>query len=165
MKTNSILLFSTTPEVEKRFVFSPEVIYKALDDGKIKIKDIVHIKQIWIVNGEKYTGRIRQIDELIPKGVTTYEHTIKYHITKDMDYEVTTELTEKDFSLIQKIFKDVPTQQKTRARVIDVSGEYEEYIITVDFPEDKKDECWVEFEHKDGKRGVKFEKPSWLKKS
>lgn len=164
MKVNSFLLFDVLAEKEKRFTVSPETIHKALDDKMIQISDVIEINQTWIMSGDKYTGRIRRTEKMLDKkGEVSYEHTVKHHINKDMDYEVTTELTEYDYELLKKLYKDVKPQIKKRVYVVDTVNEYKDYIITVDYPKDKPDECWVEFELKAGIKNDKgFIKPKWL---
>ena len=164
MKANSFLLFDVLVEKEKRFTVSPEVIHKALNDRAIQISDVIEINQTWIMNGNKYAGRIRCTKKMFKNaGEVSYEHTVKHHINKNMDYEVTTELTEHDYEVLKKLYKDINPQIKTRLYITDTANAYRDYIITVDYPKDKSNECWVEFELKESSENNKgFVKPEWL---
>ena len=166
MKTNSVLCFAVTAERERRFTVSPAVVREALEKEYIKISDIIAIEQVWIINDEKCSGRIRKARDLLLKEDLVlherYEHTVKYHIDKTLDYEVTTDISENDYNLLKKLYKEIKPQCKNRVYVVDPSGKYENYIITIDYPDDKPEECWVEFELKDGRISKEFKKPEWL---
>ena len=171
---NTILMYDTAVEEEKRFLMSVEDFRKAVADGKIKIYDALKIEQTWFGKGDKYTARIRKTtngfenESLSKIGEEKYEHTVKHHIQKGVDYEITTDLTEKDYELLQNLYKDEKKQIKLRLYVKNSDGSNEDYVITVDIPYDQPDICWVEFELKDAKIGKnkeinKFIKPDWVK--
>ena len=65
---------------------------------------------------------------------------------------------------LDNVYKDTPTQKKTRLVLSDLSGEYDDYIITADIPEDKPEICWIEFESKDGRIHKEFKEPKWISK-
>ena len=158
------------------------------------IKDRIIIEQKWIINQDKCRGRIRKtrlfnspensifnlpfkkyVKIAEQKGMfnsssnkeeimSIYEHTIKHSFEKDIDLEVTTVLDMTDFALLDNLYKDTPTQKKTRLILSDLSGEYDNYIITADIPEDKPEICWIEFEAKDGHVDKEFKDPKWISK-
>lgn len=166
----------------------------ALQNGLIKIKDRIIIEQKWIINQDKCRGRIRKtklfnspennifnlpfkkyVKIAEQKGMfnsssnkeeimSIYEHTVKHSFEKDVDLEVTTVLDVTDFALLDNLYKDIPMQKKTRLILSDLSGEYDDYIITADIPEDKPETCWVEFESKDGHVNKEFKDPEWINK-
>ena len=118
------------------------------------------------MSGDKYTGRIRKtvnITDSKADGLTKYEHTVKHHVSKGLDYEVTTDINIEDYALLSKLYKDKVLQSKLRVYVTDHTRNYDKYIITVDIPDDKPEICWVEFESNTNnveKEG--FVKPSWV---
>ncbi len=183
--------FSTTRESEIRYEIKKSVLTDALQEGLIKIKDRLVIEQKWIINQDKCRGRIRKtklfnspensifnlpfkkyVKIAEQKGVfnssdkeeimSIYEHTVKHSFEKDVDLEVTTVLDMTDFALLDNLYKDTPTQKKTRLILSDLSGEYDDYIITADIPEDKPEICWIEFEAKDGHVSKEFKDPKWI---
>lgn len=185
--------FSTTRESEIRYEIKKSVLTDALQEGLIKIKDRLVIEQKWIINQDKCRGRIRKtklfnspensifnlpfkkyVKIAEQKGVfnssdkeeimSIYEHTVKHSFEKDVDLEVTTVLDMTDFALLDNLYKDTPTQKKTRLILSDLSGEYDDYIITADIPEDKPEICWIEFEAKDGHVNKEFKDPKWISK-
>jgi hypothetical protein len=95
--------------------------------------------------------------------ISVYEHTVKHAIGKCVDLEVTTTLPLSDYAILDALYKNIPTQKKTRLVLHDISGEYEDYIITADIPEDKPDICWIEFEAKNPPVEKEFNKPEWIK--
>lgn len=193
-KTMGFSTFSTTKESEIRYEIKKGVLMDALQSELIKIKDRIIIEQKWIIDQDKCKGRIRktrlfnspensifnfplkkyvQIAE--QKGifnfsldkeeiVSIYEHTVKHSFEKDVDLEVTTVLNMTDFALLNRLYKDIPMQKKTRLILSDISGEYDDYIITADIPEDKPEICWIEFESKNGHVDKEFKKPEWISK-
>lgn len=185
--------FSTTRESEIRYEIKKSVLTDALQEGLIKIKDRLVIEQKWIINQDQCRGRIRKtrlfnspensifnlpfkkyVKIAEQKGVfnssdkeeimSIYEHTVKHSFEKDIDLEVTTVLDATDFALLDNLYKDTPAQKKTRLILSDLSGEYDDYIITADIPEDKPETCWVEFESKDGHVNKEFKDPEWINK-
>lgn len=168
MKIEGRLLFSVSPESEYRFVVSRDVIQHAFEEGKIKITNMIDIEQVWIISQKECSGRIRKTEDAnisseVKKPVS-YEHTVKHHISKNTDYEVTTDLSESDYNLLKTLYKGKDAQQKIRLYVVDIDSKYTDYTITIDYPADKPKECWVEFESKNGKYEKGFEKPEWLTK-
>ena len=169
---NKVLTYDTTVEKEKRYKISTESFRDAVSNGEIKIYDAVKIEQVWFGKSDKYTARVRKtIKEFNFKGVREiiYEHTVKHHISPTMDYEVTTDLTERDYELLRKLYKDENCQIKLRFYVRAIDGSDENYIATVDMPYDEPGICWVEFELKnanvnnsDDNKNV-FVKPDWVK--
>ena len=184
--------FSTTRESEIRYEIKKSVLTDALQEGLIKIKDRLVIEQKWIINQDKCRGRIRKtklfnspensifnlpfkkyVKIAEQQGIfnssdkeeitSIYEHTVKHSFEKDVDLEVTTVLDATDFALLDNLYKDTPTQKKTRLILSDLSGEYDDYIITADIPEDKPEICWIEFEAKDGRVNKEFKEPEWIK--
>ena len=163
MKTEAITTFEVLPEREERFTVTPETIKKALDDGQITIDKMIKISQIWFAKNADYSARIRETRALEAGGKNFWEHTVKHHMEKKLDYEVTTDLKEFDYGLLVKRYKKKGIETKVRFYVTDTSGDYEDYIITVDYPQDKPKECWVEFELKDKGGDIRgFTKPDWL---
>ena len=166
METKTFLKFDVTSESEKRFTVKSEVFKRAITSGILKIYKILNIEQRWIMDGDKYTGRIRQTINSTSKNKEKspkYEHTVKHHISKSMDYEITTDLAAEDYALLGKLYKDKPLQSKLRIYVTDVSGDYDKYIITADILDDNPEICWIEFETNDGDiKKEKFKKPSWV---
>lgn len=192
-KTMGFSTFSTTKESEKRFEIEKSILMDALQNRLIKIKDRIIIEQKWIINQDKCRGRIRKtrlfnspensifnlpfkkyVKIAEQKGMfnssdkeeimSIYEHTVKHSFEKDIDLEVTTVLDMTDFALLDNLYKDTPTQKKTRLILSDSSGEYDDYIITADIPEDKPEICWIEFEAKDGHVDKEFKDPKWISK-
>jgi hypothetical protein len=184
--------FSTTKESEIRYEIKKSVLTDALQEGLIKIKDRLIIEQKWIMDGDLYRGRIRKtrffnspendmrklpfkkyvaiaerlgVDCFSDYGeiISVYEHTVKHTIGKSVDLEITTTLPLDDYAILDALYKNIPTQKKTRLVLHDVSGEYEDYIITADIPEDKPDICWIEFEAKNPPVDKEFNKPEWIK--
>lgn len=193
-KTMGFSTFSTTKESEIRYEIEKSVLMNALQNGLIKIKDRIIIEQKWIINQDKCRGRIRKtklfnspensifnlpfkkyVKIAEQKGMfnsssnkeeimSIYEHTVKHSFEKDVDLEVTTVLDVTDFALLDNLYKDIPMQKKTRLILSDLSGEYDDYIITADIPEDKPEICWIEFEAKDGHVNKEFKDPKWISK-
>ena len=184
--------FSTTRESEIRYEIKKSVLTDALQKGLIKIKDRLVIEQKWIIDGDLCRGRIRKtnffhspendirklpfkkyaaiaerlgIDCFCDYGeiISVYEHTVKHTIGKSIDLEVTTTLPPTDYNVLDMLYKNIPTQKKTRLILHDISGEYEDYIVTADIPEDKPDICWIEFEAKNPPVEKEFKKPEWIK--
>lgn len=184
--------FSTTRESEIRYEIKKSVLTDALQEGLIKIKDRLVIEQKWIINGDLCRGRIRKtkffhspendirklpfkkyvaiaerlgVDCFCDYGeiISVYEHTVKHTIGKSVDLEVTTTLPLDDYAILDMLYKNIPTQKKIRLVLHDISGEYEDYIITADIPEDKPDICWIEFEAKNPPVEKEFNKPEWIK--
>lgn len=185
--------FSTTKESEIRYEIKKSVLTDALQEGLVKIKDRIIIEQKWIINQDKCRGRIRKTklfnspDNSIfnlpfkkyvkiaeqkcmfnsssdkEEIMSIYEHTVKHTIGKSVDLEVTTTLPFDDYAVLDMLYKDIPTQKKTRLILSDLSGEYDDYIITADIPEDKPDICWIEFEAKNPPVEKEFNKPEWIK--
>lgn len=167
MESKTFIKFDVTPESEKRYTMKSKAFKEAIKSGAIKIYKILNIEQRWIMGGEKYTGRIRKTIDSTPTNkdkTPKFEHTIKHHIAKGMDYEITTDIEAHDYKILGNLYKDKLPQSKLRVYVVDQSGNYDKYTITVDFPEDQPEICWVEFEtntsnvEKDG-----FKKPDWVK--
>lgn len=193
-KTMGFSTFSTTKESEKRYEIEKSILMDALQNGLIKIKDRIIIEQKWIINQDKCRGRIRKtrlfnspensifnlpfkkyVKIAEQKGMfnsssdkeeimSVYEHTVKHSFEKNVDLEVTTVLDMTDFALLDNLYKNIPTQKKTRLILSDLSGEYDDYIITADIPEDKPEICWIEFESKDGHIHKEFKDPKWISK-
>ena len=184
--------FSTTKESEIRYEIKKSVLTDALQEGLIKIKDRLVIEQKWIMDGDLYRGRIRKtrffhspendirklpfkkyvaIAERLEENyffdygeiISVYEHTVKHAIGKSVDLEVTTTLPLDDYVILDILYKNIPTQKKTRLVLHDMGGEYEDYIITADIPDDKPDICWIEFEAKNPPVEKEFNKPEWIK--
>jgi len=169
MNTTTRLMFDVTPESEKRFTMKVAAFKNALQGGQIKIYKILKIKQRWIMNGDKYTGRIRETTYIMPankqKDKPLYEHTVKHHVKKGVDYEITTDIEKHDYDLLDNLYKDEKLQVKERYYVVDKinSSFYDKYIITVDIPEDQPEICWVEFETNVANIDKQnFKKPSWV---
>ena len=133
----------------------------ALQNNLIKITSQITIEQKWIIDGDKYTGRIRQV-KTFPDVETTYEHTVKHSFEPGVDLEITTMLSKTDFDMLNVLYEQVPMQRKARLFIHDESGMYDQYIITVDIPEDKPDIVWVEVES-DEKISEDYKKPEWIK--
>lgn len=193
-KTMGFSTFSTTKESEIRYEIEKSILMDALQKELIKIKDRIIIEQKWIINQDKCRGRIRKtklfnspensifnlpfkkyVKIAEQKGMynssldkeeimSIYEHTVKHSFGRDIDLEVTTVLDMTDFALLDNVYKDTPTQKKTRLVLSDLSGEYDDYIITADIPEDKPEICWIEFESKDGRIHKEFKEPKWISK-
>lgn len=184
--------FSTTMESEIRYEIKKSVLMDALQEGLIKIKDRLVIEQKWIIDGDLHRGRIRKtkffhsaesdmrklpfkkyaaiaerlgVDCFCDYGeiISVYEHTVKHAVGKSVDLEVTTTLPFDDYAVLDMLYKNIPAQKKTRLILSDLSGEYEDYIITADIPEDKPDICWIEFEAKNPPVEKEFDKPEWIK--
>ena len=166
METNSFIKFETTPESEKRYTMKASSFQLAVTSGAIKIYKMLQIDQKWIMEGDRYTGRIRKTVDVTTKKknkLINYEHTVKHHVSKGLDYEVTTDINAEDYALLSKVYKDKLLQSKLRIYVTDHTGDYDKYIITVDIPDDKPEICWVEFESNDSNvEKEKFVKPSWV---
>ena len=167
METKTFLKFDVTPESEKRYTIKSSAFQEAVKSGLIKIYKILNIEQRWIMEGDKYTGRIRKTVDSTPKNKDKspkFEHTVKHHVSKGMDYEITTDINAEDYLLLGKLYKDKDIKSKLRVYVKDLSGKYDNYVITIDIPDDQPEICWVEFETNDGnveKDG--FKKPDWIK--
>lgn len=167
IEAKTFVKFDVTPESEKRFTISREDFQNAVKNGDIKIYDIIDIEQRWLFTSKKYCGRIRKSVNILngrDEKTASYEHTVKHHVYSNMDYEVTTKLSVRDYDLLGNLYGEKVLQKKTRVYVNDKTEKYEDYIITVDLPEDKKDICWVEFELKPNeKEKEKFRAPEWIK--
>ena len=167
MKTKTLLKFDVTPESEKRYTISINDFQLAVTSGSIKIYKILNIEQRWIMEGDKYNGRIRKTIDSTPNNKDKspkYEHTVKHHVSKGMDYEITTDINSEDYALLGKLYKDKKLQSKLRVYVKDYTGDYDKYIITVDIPDDNPEICWVEFESNTSNvEKQNFKKPDWIK--
>ena len=167
METKTRIKFDVTAESEKRFTIKRSDFQLAVKSGDIKIYSLLQLEQKWIIEGDKYNGRIRKtVDMMLKEKNKTpkFEHTVKHHIKKGMDYEITTDITLQDYNLINNLYKEKEIQSKLRIYVKDCSGKYDKYIITVDCPDDNQDICWVEFESNTvNVENEKFIKPSWIK--
>ena len=88
--TNKVLMYDTTVEQEKRYEMDIEDFRAAVKGGVIKIYDTIKIEQIWFGKSDKYTARIRKTTAGFGTniGEIKYEHTVKHHIKRGMDYEV-----------------------------------------------------------------------------
>ena len=169
--------FDTRVEEEKRFEIPVDDFKKAIFNRVITMYKAIEIEQVWFGHGPNYNARIRQTriryNHKIPSTMTSndadimnflWEHTVKHHITKTADYEITTELTKEDYNLLKKIYKEEKVQTKVRFYLKQNNGENEDYIITADFPTDNPDICWIEFETKpEITEPQKFKKPEWIK--
>ena len=165
METKTLIKFDVTPEIEKRYTISKDIFQLAVKSGVIKIREMVKIEQRWIMGGERYTGRIRKTSFFSLKN-PIYEHTVKHHVGKSLDYEITTDINLKDYELLSGLYKDVAIQSKLRIYVIDQTGDYDGYTITVDIPDDKPNICWVEIESNNPKdKKVEFKKPKWIQET
>ena len=162
---NGVLMYDVTTEKELRYEMKTEDFKKAIVDGVVKIYDTIKIEQVWFGSSDKYTARIRKTTNAFGEklGDEKYEHTVKHHIQKKIDYEVTTDLTKQDYELLQKLYSKEKYQSKLRVYVKDVSGAYNNYVVTVDIPDDNPDMCFVEFELKDANCKEAFKKPHWVK--
>lgn len=97
------------------------------------------------------------------KFFNVYEHTVKHSFEDQVDLEVTTVLSMVDFELLDKLYEDLPMQNKARLILTDKSNEYNDYIISADIPSDKENVCWIEFESMNGMVSENFKKPEWIK--
>lgn len=163
--------YDVTVEQELRYTIPLEQLRAAFENGYLKVLNVVHIDQTWFGSDDKYTARIRKTTQNLPvfaDASALYEQTVKHHVRKGVDYEVTTPLQKNDYELLLDLYKDKTHQSKSRMFLRLTDSKYnDKYYITADVMDDKPDECVVEFELQQEALDNKeqFVKPEWLEEN
>lgn len=156
--------FKIDREEEIRFFIPAKDYIGFVRENKIRAEYSVYIKQKWLPNPDSkdYTIRIRDTETLIPTPSHKYEHTVKHKRGKSVSFEVTTNLKEQEFGLVDKLYEDIPFSEKRRTYIQIREFPYNDYDVVADFPADKPDLVIVEIEKTNNKDRAPIPIPDWL---
>lgn len=153
-------------ENEISFKITKQEYYNALSSVSIqshlpflRVIDTFTISQKWIteelVSGISSRRRIRKY---VMKTGTEYEYTTKYYLKDNTRIEINSYLSEKEYNILDKIYKDKKSEIKLRSILEDT----ETGIIYSSDIYEGEDLVAIEVEFKDQEERNKFVMPKWI---
>lgn len=154
-------------ENEISFKITKQEYYKALSSVSnvshlpfLRIIDTFTISQKWIseelINGISSRRRIRKY--VRKRTGTEYEYTSKYYLKDKTRIEINSRLSEKEYNILDKIYKDIKSETKIRSILEDT----ETGIIYSSDIYEGEDLVTIEVEFADQEERNKFVMPKWI---